>query len=808
MAGSNVGRALTAVAVQLALAAALGTALGAAVASSANAQDKHSGGVTAKTKKSSSTKTAAPAPGSPEDMVYLEADEVFTDPDTGRYVGRGNVVVRYGTRTIRADEVTVFPEDNRVLATGNIVIEDDSGIVTYAKQAEVTEDLKNGVITGMAARMPSKSGAAKTGAAVAIRRDASTNELRRAFYTICEPCAKKGKTGAPTWRLKARKVTQDTKAEMLYYRDAVLEVKGVPVLYAPFFAHADPSSERRSGFLMPYFGESSRMGFFFEQPYYWAITSSQDLTLSPRIMSDVNPMLLFEYREKFFSGGVVVQGSVTHEQEFANDGVKYGDDEWRGHIFASGAFDITQHWRWGFGVERVSDDLYFRRYDIDDSDKDRGLYSRGSLRLLSQLFLEGHGRDFYASIATLAFQGLRAVACPTAPDPNNPSAPFSPNGQCDEDDSAFPYVAPIGEYDQRVTHDTPLLGGRLDSRVTTAVLERNQGLPDSRRASFELDWQRQLIAPAGIVVTPFAHGREDVYSVSDFIPGTTIVPGTSTLTGTPTGPTVNDVFGRTLGYVGSEVSWPWGRTAGNVDLVLEPMGQIILSPLVRQDPRIPNNDSQVTVLDESNLFEANRVPGYDLWEDGSRAVLGARAIARWAKQSEASFFLGQSYRSKDAIQFASTTGLAGDVSDVVGSAEFAFDPTRRVAARFALDDKGFDIRRLDVDAAYKLGRANFTAKYLRLAADDQQDLATQMPQEELSFSTGLEITHHWGAYYAATRDLILDEDRYAFIGLVYNDECSRFEVIYKHDGTRDRALSQGESVRVQFTLTSLGSFGG
>jgi len=44
-------------------------------------------------------------------------------------------------------------------------------------------------------------------------------------------------------------------------------------------------------------------------------------------------------------------------------------------------------------------------------------------------------------------------------------------------------------------------------------------------------------------------------------------------------------------------------------------------------------------------------------------------------------------------------------------------------------------------------------------------------------------------------------------GLVYNDECSRLELIYKRDGTRDRALNSGDSVRLQFTLRSIGSFG-
>jgi hypothetical protein len=71
----------------------------------------------------------------------------------------------------------------------------------------------------------------------------------------------------------------------------------------------------------------------------------------------------------------------------------------------------------------------------------------------------------------------------------------------------------------------------------------------------------------------------------------------------------------------------------------------------------------------------------------------------------------------------------------------------------------------------------------------------------------VEFTDHLGAYYRSTTDLIADETRYSFFGFVYNDECARFEFIYKRDNTRDRALSEGDSFRFQFTLTSLGTFG-
>jgi LPS-assembly protein len=749
MTGTFEGRAVAALAAGVAL-----TLPAAGIAAPAAAQDR--------TPEARPAAAPAAAPGEAESVIYLEADEIFTEAETGRYIARGDVTVRYGARTLRADEIVVYPESNRVAASGNITIEDDSGVVTFADEAEFTEDLANGVIEGMSAQLPNDG---KAGAAFAIRRDNSVNELSRAFYTVCDPCNAQGEPQRPTWRLRARRVTQDETAKMMYYRDAVLEIKGVPVLYTPFFAHADPSSERRSGFLLPYFGESSRTGSFYEQPYYWAISPSQDMTISPRLMTDANLLVAFEHRKLFYSGGSVIQGSITHEQEFDDGGVKFGERQWRGHLFADSRFELTPSWRWGLAVERVSDDLYTRRYEIDDTDKQRGIYRRGSKRLLSQLFLEGHGSDFHAQLASLAFQGLR---------------------ETDEEDE-FPLLLPLGEY--RRHFGTDVLGGRVDGRLSTAVLERNEGV-DSRRATAELDWRRQFIAPAGIVAEPFAFARGDIYSVNDYV--------------TPLGEDVNnEIIGRTLGYVGAQVSWPVGRTAGAFDLIVEPIGSVVIAPLGGNDDRIPNNDSLVTEIDESNVFSPNRAPGYDLWEDGSRAVVGARAIARWSTQSEARLFLGQSFRTDEAIEFAPSSGLAGESSDIVGAAELTLDPRRRLAARFRLDEGDLDVRRLDLDAAYAVGPAYVSSKYLRFT----DDVTYGQPREELSFTTGVEFTDHLGAYYSSTRDLELDETRYAFLGLVYDDECARLEIIYKRDGTRDRALNEGESIRLQFTLTSIGTFG-
>ena len=46
---------------------------------------------------------------------------------------------------------------------------------------------------------------------------------------------------------------------MIYFEDARLEFFGVPLAYIPYFSAPDPTVKRKTGFLIPTFGTSSRL---------------------------------------------------------------------------------------------------------------------------------------------------------------------------------------------------------------------------------------------------------------------------------------------------------------------------------------------------------------------------------------------------------------------------------------------------------------------------------------------------------------------------------------------------------------------
>ncbi len=718
-----------------------------------------------------------------EGVVYVEADEVIEDGENNRYIARGNVEARYGPRTVRADEVIYFPQTERVVARGSVVVLEDNGVATFADEVELAADLTEGLAEDFSVRLPNRG---TIGAAFAVRRSEERTEFTRAFYTACEVCEEEGSDALPTWRLRARRVVQDRGDEVIYYRDAVLEVLGVPVLYTPYFSHADPSVGRRTGFLLPTLSESDVSGTAYEQPFFWAINDSTDLTIAPRLMTNVNPLVSWEARRRFFSGAVTLQGSATYERLVDRDGeVDLDSDEtWRSHIFGEGVFRINNDWIWGFGLERVSEDLYFERYEIDDSDQQRGLYSRGGRRYLSQLYALGQDDDYYISAAALAFQDTRRL-----------SAGEALPGQ-DRNDIT-PTVLPLIE--ARATFAEPITGGRVEARASSAFITRSSGA-DSRRVSAELDWRRPTVFGNGIVATPFALARADIYDVAEFARfdenGVLIE-------------TVDETFARALGYLGLDASMPFGRRAGPASIVIEPVASLVLAPDDGNDERIPNEDSVVFDFDQSVLFDPNRSPGYDVWEDGARVTVGGRALVQWNGGGEASVFLGQSYRFDETDVFPEISGLAGDNSDVAGSLTFALNARNRVSASFRLDDEDLDIQRLDLSARAGLGPLSANARYLSF----EEELNSGRPREELTLAGTFRFTDNFSAFYSLVRDLspaASDEDfidRFAAAGFVYTDNCTQVRLVYERENRDLETFGPSESLRLQFTLATLGTFG-
>jgi LPS-assembly protein len=724
-------------------------------------------------------RAAPPADGLKPGEMYMEADLLIRDDKAKTTTARGGVEVRYDGRTLRAKELVYDEARGVITATGDVQIISADGSVEYGDHIVLDDKMQAGVIQGFSTRIPATSTTppAKIAAASAVRRNENVNELNRAIYTPCDICAKDGSPKTPSWSIKAEKVVQDHVHQLVYYRNATVQILGAPVLYLPVFWHPDPQAVRKSGFLPPNFGASNRRGVSYEQPYVQVLTPSSDITLSPQINTRVNPFLNGRYRERFHSGALEARFGYTHDKDFDGKGNAFGDDTSRSYVLASGAFAIDQAWRWGFTAERTSDKLIFDKYDIGDVYVARGPYVADDRRLISQIYATRQDQKSWFSVAAFSIQGLRPG----------------------DNDRTFPVVAPLLE--ARWEPEGNVGGGRLRLLGSAVALTRDQSpdnqalnLPglDSRRATAEADWRATFTSTGGVRVSPFVNARLDAYSLGD-------LNGTSG---------ASKSVSRALINAGADITWPFAKRVKESTVILEPIVQLIASPKVQQvrvgtsstgAPVYLNEDSVAFEFDETNLFRPDKFPGYDLYEDGLRANVGGRASVLWDDGRRASLLIGRSFRDTANGVFSTTSGLAQKSSDWIVAADAQPLPGLSLFTRARLDADDLTVERAEAGANISMKRGSGYFRYLR-----DRSNPSGVPVENVDLGGEIFLSQHWGVTAYGNRDLEQDAWVIRDLGLVYRDECTRIDIIYRREDVVVGRLGKTESIAIRLTLATLG----
>ncbi|MBX3483481.1 MAG: LPS-assembly protein LptD [Phenylobacterium sp.] len=741
----------------------------------------------------------APGPsadGLQKDEMYMEADEVVREDDKGLTTANGNIEVRYNGRTLRADKLTYDDKSGIIRGYGHVVIVETDGSTEYADEIVLDDEMKAGVALGFSARLQEN---VKIAAASAAKRNENIQELNKAIYTPCEICAKDGSPKTPTWSIAADRVVRDKKRRIVYYRNARFRLFGVSTIYLPLFWHADPDAERTSGFLVPKASVSDRRGVSYEQPYYWVISPSTDLTISPQINSKIAPFLNGQVRKRFYSGDVDMRFGYTHARDFDGKGNELrGTSTDRSYVLGRGAFQIDEKWLWGFTAERTSDDLIFDKYEVGKvyTGAARGLYVADDRRLISQLYTIRQDQRSYFSVAAMSIQGLRPGAI-------DPLTGFASG----ENDRVFPVIGPLveGHYEPVQT----VAGGRLRVHTSAVVLSREQSqtdltqrLPglDSARITGEVDWRRSFTAANGMRFSPFLTARADAYRIQDILTGV----GSSTR---------KDEMTRGLATAGVDFSYPFFKRTGDATIILEPVAQLAASPNAKQvvigrtaagAPVYLNEDSIAFELDESTLFRSNKFPGYDLYEDGVRLNVAGRATVMWDDGRRANFLLGRSFRAEQNDVFTARSGLRSKASDWVVAANAQPIRGLSVFARARLDNDTLDIHRLEagLNASNKHGSG-----FVRYLTDDFDINGTK--RENLDLGGEVYLARNYGVSFFGSRDLKQDSWVVRDLGVFYRDDCLRVDVIYRREDTIIGRLLPSESVSVRLTLATLGgSFNG
>ncbi|NDF12297.1 MAG: LPS-assembly protein LptD [Proteobacteria bacterium] len=672
--------------------------------------------------------------------VIIEADALSYVPEQKLVMALGNVTITQDKRILMAQELMYDQETSIVTAQGDVSLMEPNGHVYFAKAVELKDDLKKGVINHFRARFADGSLLA---ANKALRESETITKLEQAVYSPC-PLCDKGKSIFPLWQIKANKVKLDDTKERVYYHDATLEVKGVPIAYTPVFSHPSPEASRKSGFLRPTYSSIGTLGATAKIPYYINIAPQMDATITPFITSQEGVVMSGEFRHLTQNGEYELEGSITNPKQRDALGNEVPGRDIRGHIEGRGNFSLENDWGWGFNGKRASDDTYLRRYKFGNEDL---LTSRAYIQQIKD-------RNYFGTEA-ITFQGLNAE--------DNPDT--------------TPLILPLATLHRET--EPGWNGSRFMLDSSALALYRDQGV-QSRRLSTSGGWKVPFVTSGGQLLEFKASVRADGYDVSD-------VPDPTNPLGTQDGLT-----GRMIPEVQANWSFPLVKYNQNSQLFLEPVANIILSPHGGNPGKIPNEDSQELELSDVNIFSSNHFTGLDRVEGGPRTNYGFRGGLQRNSGGQVNFLLGQTYRLKEDENFTQESGLSKYFSDYVGRVSVSDGKIAEVSYRFRADSEDFLLNRSEIDAVLNLDPIKLNAGYVML--NENIPGRPDLDREELTNSLAYHFTEYWHFVASSRRDM---SDNGGLIsagsGLVFIHPCLNASFLLNREFTRDRDLQPSTS---------------
>ena len=295
--------------------------------------------------------------------ISVIADRVERIGRDSLFVATGNVEVTRGESRLQADRVELNQETGEAVAQGRAIFFDGEDRLV-GERIDYNFKSGTGVIhNGSAFVAPYYRISGERLERVGER----VYNIWRGIFTTCE-------ADPPPWSFKAGQATADLD-DYIVARDASFWVGRFPLIpWVPLLA-APIRRERQTGFLLPTLGASSRKGAFAKIPFFWAISDSQDLTLSVDTFTERGVGLGGEYRYVLSESS---RGSLRGF--FIREALRRDDD--RGNVGFTHDSQITRSLSVKADVNLVSDDRYLREYG--DSLRERSLQRVQSNVFVSQ----------------------------------------------------------------------------------------------------------------------------------------------------------------------------------------------------------------------------------------------------------------------------------------------------------------------------------------------------------------------------------------------------------------------------------------
>ena len=678
-----------------------------------------------------------------ENITNLIADEIKIN-QAGELVASGAVTVWYEDRKVTASSITYASQNDKLIIRGPIRIIDNQSTMILADQAELSEDLKVGIIKSAKIILGYQ---VQIAAAKVLQKDARYSEAFNIAATSCHVCINK----TPLWQIRARKIVQDKFEKQIYFEHAQLRVLDIPVFYLPFMRLPDPSLKRATGLLAPKLKTSSVLNTGIKIPYFIRLNKHKDFTITP-FYSPKTKTIEYRYRQAYTSGFMLIEGALTRDALIPSKN--------RGYILSDTSLILQNGYNLGIQLQAVSDPSYLFEYDFAQLD-----------RLNTKLELSRSMRYQNSEVKLSNYHSLRE----------------------NENNATQPTLVAEGAIESRLNPD--MIKGEIGLEANFLKSYRYSDLnndgPDSdtlvdgydtTRLSLLSNWDHGWEIANGIILhfeNEFGLSQYYVQQHADI------------------GPKATRMFG--VGAVG--LRWPWYRINSNGGIgIVEPQIQLVRS--VSSNSAVPNDDSTQVEFDEGNLFRLNRAPGLDLIENGSRLNVGLAGSQFMDSGSNLSWKIGRVLRSEALSTFPSGSGLSNSISDWLLATNFQQKNGIELINRALIASDGV-VTKSETSLKVNRNQHQIRATHVELTKDS--NISQNQSLSSVALEWNYNLNSNWRSDSKFQFDSNIGRLSKLELGLRYENECVNVDLSSSRSFSTSSTLIDKTDFTLSVELTGFSS---
>ena len=307
--------------------------------------------------------------------TYVTAQRVDSSNQSVYHL-EGDVKMDRADQRIQADVTDYNNDTTDYDARGNVRYQEVGQLVS-SDHMRGNQDASTSIADNVAYQMLTNrgNGVATQGQTLDDQRSRYFN----ATYSTCD-------VGNHVWEIHAKDIRMDKETGEGVAHDATMYLYNVPFFWLPTFTFPI-NDDRKTGFLTPTIGNSSRSGFMVSAPYYLNLAPNYDATLDPRIYTDRGVMLASEFRYLVPGSTGQVNVEFLPNDHGANDPDSTentkGTDRWLLKLYDT--THIYGPWSLNAGINLASDRNYLRDFGND-------FYTTTTSQLASYTYINGAGR--------------------------------------------------------------------------------------------------------------------------------------------------------------------------------------------------------------------------------------------------------------------------------------------------------------------------------------------------------------------------------------------------------------------------------